>query len=131
MKISKKTRYGLRAVIYLAKEKTKSVCSLKEISEDQKISFDYLEKIMAELRKSNIVKSHQGPNGGYSLNKKPGEIKVGEIVEALEGGSLVDCISELGSCPQSEDCLAKEVWQKLQQTINKALDTVTLKDLIS
>jgi len=130
MKVSTKTRYGLRAVIYLA-ERGDEICPLKQIAQAQEISFDYLEKIMAELREAGIVKSHQGSKGGYTLNRKPTDIRVGEVIRALEGTNLIKCLSEEGNCSQSEDCLAKEVWRKLQVKLNEALNSITLKDLIT
>jgi len=128
MKISTKTRYGLRAIIYLAK--TGEVSPLKDIAREQDISFDYLEKIMAKLREAGLVESQRGPQGGYMLGEDPGNIKVGEVIRALEGADLVECLQNKESCPQAEGCLAKEVWQKLQKVLNQALDSITLKDLI-
>lgn len=130
MKVSTKTRYGLRAIIYLAKTDS-DVCPLKEIAQAQDISFDYLEKIIAKLRKADLVESRRGAQGGYKLSRQPKNIKVGEIVRALEGDNLVECLKEEEFCSQAEDCLAKEVWQKLQNSLNKALDSISLKDLIS
>ena len=130
MKISTKTRYGLRAMIYLAQKEKDEYCPLKEIADSQEISFDYLEKIIAELREESLVESHRGVQGGYCLSKTASQIKVGEIIRALEGNNLVNCISEEGSCPQADNCLAKKVWKKLQEEINKSLDSITLKDLI-
>lgn len=130
MKISTKARYGLRAVIYLA-EQSEEVCSLKEIAQAQGIPFDYLEKIMAELREENLVESYRGSQGGYTLARKPQQIKVGDIIRTLEGTDLIECISEKERCPYSKNCLAKEVWEKLEKELNQALDSINLKDLIS
>jgi len=83
MKISKKAQYGLRAMVYLAKNKER-VVSLKEIAESEKISVDFLEKIIKDLHEAKLVKSKKGAGGGYLLAKKAEKIYAGEIVEILE-----------------------------------------------
>jgi Rrf2 family protein len=128
MKISTKSQYGLRAMIYLAKNKSR-VCPLKEISKKEGIPFDYLEKIISKLEKIGLVKAKKGIQGGYFLAKKPSEIKIGEIIESLEEKSnLVKCLRYF--CPRSKRCSAKFFWQKLNKAINSALNSVTLADLI-
>lgn len=131
MKISTKTSYGLRAMIHLAEQGSDQICSLKEISEQKDISFDFLEKIMAELREAGLVKSHRGAQGGYSLTEPPKEIEVGRIIKTLEGTELIECVAEGESCPRQKSCLAKDVWRELQQVLDQALNSITLEDLIS
>jgi len=92
MKLSTRTQYGLRALVYLAK-KDKKVCSLREISDKEGIPFDYLEKIISRMIKGGFVESKKGVSGGYLLSRRPKQIKVGEVVSILEGNfSLVSCI---------------------------------------
>ena len=115
-------------MIYLAKNKNK-VCPLKEISNREGISFDYLEKIISRLKKFDLVKAKKGIHGGYFLAKTPSKIKIGEIIESLEGKSnLVKCLRYF--CPRSKKCSAKIFWQKLNKAINSTLNSVTLADLI-
>jgi len=128
MKISTKSQYGLRAMIYLAKNKDR-ICSLKEISKKEKISFDYLEKIFLKLEKAKLVKSKKGPLGGYYLAKNPEKIKIGKIISALEKNIfLVKCLDEI--CPQQSKCLAKKFWKKLNNNIQKTLNSITLANII-
>ena len=87
MKISKKTQYGLRAMIFLARGKGK-VFSLKEISEKEKIPYDFLEKIILRLKNAGFLKAKKGPIGGYYLSRAPEKIKVGKIIEVLEGKKI-------------------------------------------
>jgi Rrf2 family protein len=127
MRISTKSQYGLRAMIYLAKNKNR-ICPLKEVSEKEEIPFDYLEKIIVKLEKIDLVRAKKGVQGGYFLSKEPSEIKVGEIIEALEGKSnLVKCLQYF--CSRSKKCSAKFFWQKLNKAINSALNSITLADL--
>ncbi len=130
MRISKKTQYGLRAMVYLAKcLSKKKICPIKEISKKEKIPLSFLEKIFSKLEKANLVKAKKGIGGGYFLAKKPEKIKIGQIVESLEGKTnLVRCLRYF--CPMSKKCSAKIFWQKLNRVIRSALDSVTLADLI-
>ncbi len=131
-KVSTKSQYGLRAMVYLAGHK-KELCPLKEISKREGLSFDYLEKIISKLKRAGLVKSKKGSQGGYFLAKNPQRIKVKEIIIALEGkGGLVKCIAKEKSyyCPLEKKCLTKSFWQKIQSSIEKTLNSITLADLI-
>ncbi|MFH1582469.1 MAG: Rrf2 family transcriptional regulator [bacterium] len=133
-KISTKSQYGLRAMIYLARCK-KKICPLKDISKGEEISFDYLEKIISKLEKSGLVKAKKGSQGGYYLSKKPSRIKIGEIIYSLEGDKqLVKCIS-YGNlkkivCSREKGCYAKLLWEKVHDSLKKTLNSITLADLI-
>jgi len=128
LKISTKSQYGLRAMVYLAKCRGQ-MCSLKIISEKEGISFDYLEKILSKLEKSGLIRSRKGVCGGYFLGRKPSRIKIGEIINVLEGEIvLVKCMNSL--CPKGKKCLTKKFWKKLQDVLCKALNSVTLGELI-
>lgn len=114
-------------MIYLAK-KQKTV-SVKEISEKEKIPLDFLEKIVLRLKKANLISAKKGPNGGYILAKKPHEIKVSQIIDALgEKEISVPCL--FGICLNSKKCLAKKFWEKLNKVLNKFLNSITLAELI-
>lgn len=116
-------------MVYLAKSK-KKIIPLKEISAKEKIPFDYLEKIISKLEKAGLIKAKKGIKGGYFLAKKPDKIKIGQIIESLEGETaLVKCLKYF--CPKSKKCLAKSFWQKLNKTIRSALNSMTLADLIN
>lgn len=134
MKISAKTRYGLRAMASLAKNyKKKEFFSLREISEKEGISQDYLEKIMEKIKEKGLVKAKRGKEGGYILARSPEKIKVREIIEVLEKDSnLVFCLAKNKKifCPKEKKCLSKKVWLKVQKAINSTLNSITLKDLI-
>ena len=85
MKVSKKSRYGLRALVDLAVHIQECPVPLVEIAKRQEMSLNYLEQVLGALRKAGIVKSMKGPKGGYSLDKEPKEITVEEILAAVEG----------------------------------------------
>jgi len=135
MRISTKSQYGLRAMVYLAKVfKKDKVFPLREIAKKEDISFDYLEKIISKLEKTGLVKSKKGVQGGYSLARPPRRIKLGEIMRTLEGEMiLVKCLAKMKKsiCPREKKCLAKNFWRKIQNSLEKTLDSMTLAELIS
>lgn len=127
MKFSTKAEYGLRATVYLAKNYP-YLRSIQEISSEEKISAKYLEQIFNSLRRAKLVLSQKGKSGGYTLSRDPKEIRVGEIVETLEGKIEPTKCNSL-ACKNS-NCTSKKVWVKLSQEIKKTLDNIKLSDLI-
>ena len=131
-RVSTKSQYGLRAMVYLAKCKNR-ICPLIEISKKEGLSLDYLEKIISKLKKAGLVKSKKGIYGGYFLAQNSEKIKISKIITALEGkGGLVKCIikEKKYCCPLEKKCLTKSFWQKIQNSIDKTLNSITLADLI-
>lgn len=101
--------------------------NIREISEEEKISGKYLERLIGELRKNNLVTSQKGKSGGYTLAKKPNLIKIGEIIETLEGPiSTRGC----GLCGAGDRCSSSMVWLKLEREIKKTLNGIKLSELI-
>lgn len=132
IKISTKSRYGLQAMVFLAKNRGRT-CSLKEISLAERVPFDYLEKILGKLEKTGIIRSKKGPKGGYFLEGDLKKISVYRILEALEGPlALVFCISpeETKRCPNQCGCVTRNVWARVQNNIFKTLKSISLYELV-
>ena len=125
--ISKKSQYGLRAMVQLAKKyKAREICSVKVISKKEGIPFDFLEKIILQLEGAKLVKGKRGIGGGYMLSRSPSKINVSNIVSVLEGNKKpVNCTF----CQRSKKCSAKNVWSKLENSLNKTLKSITLAGL--
>jgi len=134
MRISKKTQYGLRAMVYLASIfEEGEICCLRKISKKENISFDYLEKIISRLEKNKLLKSKRGVKGGYYLSRSPNKIKVGEIIKVLEETMApVKCVSmeKKYHCPRKKVCKTITVWKKVQDNLISTLNSITLADLI-
>lgn len=133
MKLSRKGRYGLRAMLDLAIYAGDKKVSIKSVSERQNISENYLEQIIAVLKKDGFVKSTRGAHGGYSLTKQPIEISIGDILRSLEGNlNPVECITvnDEVQCNDSEYCVTKFVWKKISDSINEVVNNITLQDLV-
>jgi Rrf2 family cysteine metabolism transcriptional repressor len=131
MKISTKGRYGLRAMLDLAIYSGGEHISLSSIAERQNISSNYLEQVFSILRKSGLVKSVKGAQGGYILADKPDKIRIGTILRALEGDlSVIDPNDSIAENNSVEYCLKANVWDEINASIDKVVDSITLEDLI-
>jgi len=127
MNISKKSQYGMRAMVLLARNyKSKKLINLKEISQREFIPFEFLGKIVSQLEKSKLVKGKSGVGGGYILAKAPQKITAKDIVEVLEDTMPVNCTL----CGKKNKCASKSVWGKVDLAISKALKSVKLSSLI-
>ncbi|MCG8502654.1 MAG: Rrf2 family transcriptional regulator [Firmicutes bacterium] len=133
MKLSTKGRYGVRAMLDLAINASENHISLKSIAENQKISEHYLEQLIATLRKAGLVKSIRGAQGGYTLAYPSSQITVGAVLRALEGSlAPVDCVleDEPYECDISTCCVTKKIWERVRDSINEVVDSITLQDLV-
>lgn len=136
MKISTKGRYGLKAMIDIGAYSVNNNCvCIKNIAERQGISENYLEQLIAQLKKAGLVASIRGANGGYILTRDTKEITVGDVLRALEDDlQITKCAGQkLTSCGNSNcsKCVTKNVWEKLTESVNTAADSITLADLVN
>lgn len=132
MKISTKGRYALRLMMELAINKENKAISIKEISTKQNISDKYLEQIISVLTKAGYVRSVRGPQGGYSLKRRPEEYTVGAILRLTEGSMApVACVEEDAEyCEREKYCATVELWRRINQAVNEVIDHTTLADLV-
>ena len=132
MKISTKGRYALRMMLDIAERDTGEFIAIKEISERQGISVKYLEQIVTSLTRAGLLRSGRGPQGGYTLTKRPEQYTAGEILRAIEGKlAPVACLEgEINPCERSSICKTLHFWKGLNNVINEYVDSVTLQDLI-
>lgn len=117
----------------LAQHMGEGPISLKSIAERQGISEHYLEQLISGLRKTGLVKSVRGAQGGYVLGREPEKIRVGDIIRVLEGPiAPVDCVSEEDpeSCLKAEFCVTRTIWEKVRDSIAGVLDSITLADMV-
>lgn len=132
MKLSTKGRYGLKAMFELSINQSQGPVPLKVIAKNQNISEQYLEQIFSILKKSGLIKSVRGAQGGYLLGKDAKDISVGEILVVLEGPvSLSECVLDEDVCENSGTCITKIVWEKLKKGIEDVINSITLQDMIN
>lgn len=133
IKLSTKGRYGTRLMLNLAQNfnNGNEAVILKSVSDEEEISIRYLEQIVIPLKISRLVKSIRGAGGGYTLARHPSEIKVSEILHALEGSCcLVDCVEDDDYCDRISICASFELWNDASKLLRDYFDGVTLQDLI-
>lgn len=133
MKLSTKGRYGLQAMVDLGVYSKQKHVSLKSIAERLSMSENYLEQLMALLKKNGLVVSTRGAQGGYALAKTPESITIGEILRALEGSlapTECTCKEKTVHCALDGKCVTKSVWEKIRDSIDKVVDSITLDQLM-
>lgn len=133
MKLTTKSRYGLRAMLDLAVHQKERVVPVSSIAARQNVSERYLEQVLAPLKKAGMINSVRGAQGGYVLGKPPDEITVGDIVRVLEGPfGIVECVDEQNPlpCERTETCVSRLIWADVTKAIADTLDSYTLADLV-
>ena len=131
MKLSTRTRYGIRAILELAKNDGNRPLQIKLIAQRQDISVKYLEQLMTILKSAGFVRSIRGSKGGYLLARAPNEINLSEVFNCLEGlVTTVDCVRDSNYCQRTTDCVTRQVWTQVQNAIKNVLQSITLQDLV-
>ena len=133
MKLTNKGRYAVMAMADLALNAKTGPISLTEISLRQNISLAYLEQIFIKLKQVNLVKSVRGAKGGYVLDTSPDEIKISNIISAVdEEIKTLNCKKESkkGCNSKSSKCITHNLWDQLDQHINSFFEKVKLQDLV-
>ena len=134
MKLSSKGRYAVMAMADLAKNRDPRPVSLNEISLRQGISILYLEQLFFKLKQNNLVNSTRGPSGGYALSKSPDQIKLSNIISAVdEEVKMLKCNKNLkkGCNGKSVKCITHSLWDELGEHINLFFEQKSLKDVLN
>ena len=133
MKLTTKGRYAVMAMADLASYQNGKPVSLIDISLRQNISLSYLEQLFSKLKNEKLVKSVRGASGGYVLEKNPKDIKISNIIFAVdEQVKTLNCKreSKKGCNGRTTKCITHNLWDDLEQHINKFFDNVNLNDLL-
>ena len=131
MKITKKVRYGLRAMIEISLNKSTKGILQKEISENQEISLKFLDSIIAGLKSAGLIVNYSGKRSGYILTKPPSEISVYDIFRAFEPElTVVNCMCPGNICNRVSICPAKDYWSDLNTKIKTQMESSTLDQIV-
>lgn len=135
MKISAVEEYGLRCLIQLARHEDKQkLMSAEEIAACEGLSVAYVEKILSQLRKAGLVKSVRGMYGGYKLSRPAADVRVGDLVRAVDGDFFTDICQHFSgkqeSCVHMNACSVRPVWLMVARHVYRILDNLSLADLI-
>jgi Rrf2 family protein len=132
MKLSTRSRYGVRLMFELALNYGKEPVLLRNIAKNQDISEKYLSKIIIPLKAAGFVNSLRGAHGGYVLAKEPINISMKEIIEVLEGDiSPVECVKNTSLCKRVSVCPTRDVWCKLNNEISETLKNISLEEIVN
>jgi Rrf2 family protein len=135
--LSRKTKYGLKALSYIAKRKDKGNVLIQQIADDEQISKKFLESILLVLRKAGFLGSKKGKGGGYYLIKDPSDIKMAAVIRVLEGPiALLPCVSlnfyeKCDDCPDEDVCSLHTLMLEVRDSTLAVLENKTLLDVIS
>lgn len=134
--ISKKTKYGLKALIYLARQYEQGPILIADLARDENIPKKFLEAILLALKNNGILQSRKGKGGGYYLGKSPKEITFGQAIRVMEGPlAPVPCVSETAyakctECGNENTCGIRLVMKDVRDAIANILDKTTLADAL-
>jgi Rrf2 family protein len=121
----------MRAMLELAANFGKGPVQTRVIARRQDISAKYLEQLMATMKSAGLVRSQRGAKGGYVLARPPGKIKLSDIFDVFEGPVVtVECVANENYCTRAADCIARQIWSKVQRAIKNVLQSITLKDAL-
>ncbi|MCK5086416.1 MAG: Rrf2 family transcriptional regulator [Melioribacteraceae bacterium] len=134
LKLPKSVEYSFLALRYIAINSNGNKISVKEISENEKIPYELLAKILQRLVKHNIVQSHQGVKGGYILSKTPDKLDLATIMGAVENDiQITDCLFESATkndCERVDDCCLRDPFFSIQKKINDLFRETYITDLL-
>jgi Rrf2 family protein len=133
--LSKKTKYGIKALVYLAKQEARVPIQISTISKAENISQKFLETILLTLRKNGILGSKKGKGGGYYLLKDPKDVQMTTVLRLLEGPiAMIPCVSlnfyeKCDDCPDEHTCAVHKIMLKVRDSTLNILKNTSLADL--
>lgn len=131
MQLTTRSRYGLRMLIDIALHGTERPVRIQDIAKRRNISVKYLEQLIRALKKAGFINSKRGPKGGHVLAMPPEDIRVGDVVRALEiRPELTECVGNPDSCLIATDCVTRQIWARATASLFRELDAVHLADLM-
>ena len=136
MKLSKKSEYGLRALLDLAAHSDQGAVRLKDLADRNNIPIKFLEQIFLALRNAGVVRSQVGARGGYMLSRSSEEITLGEVIRTLDGTiAPVGCVSKIAyepcTCPDERTCPLRAAMNQVRDAIVAVVDYTSLADAVS
>ena len=131
MQITRSGEYGLKGLLFLARQPSEKLVLVSEISKLQNIPETFLAKIFQRLSKAGVLRSSRGSKGGFSLGKPAASITMRAVIEAIDGPIVLNrCLRREGECEEDEICPIYQVWSKAQQQLLEILDHTTMEDLV-
>lgn len=131
MQLTTRSRYGLRMLLDIALHGADGPVRIQDIATRRNISMKYLEQLIRALKSAGFIQSKRGPKGGHLLAVPAQDIRVGDVVRALEARpALAECVSCPGICPIADDCVTRQIWTRATDSLFRELDAIRLVDLL-
>jgi Rrf2 family protein len=130
VKISMRSDYGARALLYLAERYGQGPVQSAEIAARQGIPEAYLEQLLTVMRRAGLIRSVRGPAGGHMLARLPSEVRLGEVVAVMDGPTPTLACSDQRGCRVRPDCVLYDVWREIDTMTHAIVDAVTFADLL-
>lgn len=129
MKLSRESEYGLAGMIYLARQRPGTVMAVKTVAAAQAVPGTFLAKTFGRLARHGVLRAHRGRRRGYELARSPREIRIGEILEGIEGPDFfVRCIFRSDGCSEQRPCVLHGTWKVVRSQVKDLLTQMTLAD---
>lgn len=130
MKVSTKGDYGVRALVELAHHYGQGPVQSAEIASRQEVPEPYLDQLLTTLRRAGFIRSVRGPQGGHALIQEPAEVRLSDVMVALEGSlAPIACVDDPDACTRTGGCIQREVWERVRDATQEILDSVSIGDL--
>ena len=130
--LSRTADYGVRAVLHVAVHSDNGLCLATDIAEAEGIPPDYMPKVLRRLVRGGLLRSHRGKTGGFSLARRPQDISLLDIVQAMEGYPLLNrCLLRPGECPRDKRCPVHPVWRKASDVLLEHLHGASVASLLA
>ena len=130
MKVSTKGDYGVRALVELAHHYGQGPVQSAEIAARQEVPEPYLDQLLTTLRRAGFIRSVRGPQGGHALIREPHEVRLSEVMLALEGSlAPLACVDDPDACTKEGGCVQREVWERVRDATVEILEHVSIGDL--
>ncbi len=130
MQLTREGDYGIRSVLFLARQPYKKISFVTEIAEEYKIPRSFLAKILQKLVKAKLVRSYRGVKGGFSLARPAKEISMLDVMQAIEGKLALNiCLNDRKKCDFSRHCPVHQVWGKAQAKVVEVLQRSNFEEI--
>ena len=131
MQLTTRSRYGLRMLLDIALHGGDGPVRIQDIAKRRNISVKYLEQLIRALKKAGFIHSKRGPKGGHVLAVPADQIRVGDVVRALESRpELTECVGNPETCLIANDCVTRQIWAKATASVFRELDAICIADLM-
>ncbi|MCP3981911.1 MAG: SUF system Fe-S cluster assembly regulator [bacterium] len=131
LRITKEADYGIMLLAYLSDRPLGEIQTAREAAERTGLPLPMVSKILRSLARGNILTSHRGVSGGYSLDHPPRETSIAAVIRAIEGPiSMVQCGAEPGACEHEKVCPTKVNWERINRTVEQALEQVPISEMV-